>query len=58
MYNCVDFFIYVVVIIYVKKEEEKVYNVLMFDSLIVGDMVEVVSDFLYFLLWDKIVCVV
>lgn len=56
MYNCVDFFI--VVIIYVKKEEEKVYNVLMFDSLIVGDMVEVVSDFLYFLLWDKIVCVV
>ena len=28
-----------------KKEEEKVYNALMLDSLTVGDMVEAVSDF-------------
>ena len=30
------------VTIYVKKEEEKVYNALMLDSLTVGDMVEAV----------------
>lgn len=41
--NCVDFLI--AVTIYVKKEEEKVYNALMLDSLTVGDMVEAVSDF-------------
>lgn len=56
LYNCVDFLI--AVTIYVKKEEEKVYNALMLDSLTVGDMVEAVSDFSYFLLWDKIACVV
>ena len=43
MYNCVDFL--VAVTIYVKKEEEKVYNALMLDSLTVGDMVDAVSDF-------------
>ena len=42
-FNCVDFVI--AVTIYVKKEEEKVYNALMLDSLTVGDMVEAVSDF-------------
>jgi len=42
MYNCVFF---VAVTIYVKKEEEKVYNALMLDSLTVGDMVEAVSNF-------------
>ena len=41
MNNCVYFF--VAVTIYVKKEEEKVYNALMLDSLTVGDMVEAVS---------------
>lgn len=43
MYDCVDFL--VAVTIYVKKEEEKVYNALMLDSLTVGDMVEAVSCF-------------
>ena len=37
------------VTIYVKKEEEKVYNALMLDSLTVGDMVEAVC-FLYSLI--------
>ena len=43
MYNCFAFL--VAVTIYVKKEEEKVYNALMLDSLTVGDMVDAVSDF-------------
>ena len=50
MYNCVDFL--VAVTIYVKKEEEKVYNALMLDSLTVGDMVDAVSDFFLFLSQD------
>ena len=41
---CIIVFIFfVAVTIYVKKEEEKVYNALMLDSLTVGDMVEAVS---------------
>ena len=50
MYNCVDFL--VAVTIYVKKEEEKVYNALMLDSLTVGDMVDAVRDFFLFLSQD------
>ena len=46
MYDCIHFL--VAVTIYVKKEEEKVYNALMLDSLTVGDMVEAVSDFSYY----------
>lgn len=43
---CIIGFIFflVAVTIYVKKEEEKVYNALMLDSLTVGDMVEAVSN--------------
>ena len=50
MYNCFAFL--VAVTIYVKKEEEKVYNALMLDSLTVGDMVDAVSDFFLFLSQD------
>lgn len=49
MFDCpLVYSFFIAVTIYVKKEEEKVYNALMLDSLTVGDMVEAVCSLHHF----------